>query len=443
MAWAWDDLIFSAVTLVLPFLVGLIFFSKWLFRDVQVKWGIGFVSQLVFASTLAVSFQTHAAVLGEVSGLLKRSTREYLWTLDFSTLVILLKVIIPFLIFYAAISKRPGYSQSIKVLMTLLTEGAWLTFSSWGENLTRGTLDLQKETERLGLIGLASVAILSGWGAVHGPYSYGPWFIKNYDDLEITRVEQKLVSVMEMISALKRRRVIAQANQKSFSSYFSFGFFTSSKEENEEESLSLLSMELFLEYTEMRHAKQANLFRKTWLGKIYTFLGYTFAGYCFLKMIASGYGIIFPKTAKDPDLITKVLSYLILFARNPYEANFIAQTVSLIMVGVLIFNSFRGLLMTLGKVFHQVGPRDSSLVSLLLTEVMGHYLLSSIILLDLNVPFRYRGQLFLEKFEFFRIWSDILFLLAGFASAVTLYALDRARGSRTEFYSTTLHEKII
>ena len=470
-----SEYVFACVTLVVPFLSGMFFFSKWLFRDVEVRWGIGFVSQVIFSATLAVCFQTHIVVLGEVSGILTRQTRADLWNFDFTLLIVLLKVVIPFLAFYAFISRRQtGGHIVLKLFMTIVIECVWLFITSWGQN--GPSLDLQKETERLGIVGLASVAILSGWGAVHGPYSYGPWFIKSYDDEEIAQLQNKIWSVMEMRSSLKRRQCIMNDRQRTVLSplhgnkdYSSskISFFenvwnrksnplssssngdthnleeTLREESIQVESLSLLSTELFLELTEMKRAKQANIFRKTFLGRIYTILGYTFAVYCVLKMIASIYGMVFPKKHDDPDLITRVLSFVLLLARDREEANFLAQTISFTMVGVLVFNSFRGLLVTLGKIFHQVGPRDSSLVALLLTEIMGQYLLSSIIMLDMNLPVRYRGELFYKKFEFFRVWSDALFLLAGIASAVLIYAQDKAQGSRTEFYHTTMHEKLI
>ena len=472
---------FVWVTLLVPFVLGYFFFSHWLFRDLQVRWDLTFVAQLAFASTLAVSFQTHAAILGEVSGTLTKESREILWEFDFSCLIILLKVVLPFFILFSLFTGKPpwNYSVSFRIFLSLILETLWLAVSNRGVNIMKdGGLDLQAETEKLGMIGLGCVAILSGWGSVYGPYYYGPWFIKKYDDAEIRRVEEKLISVMEMRTSLQRRVVIqtirkrnhhqnaSSSSDRDGESRKQRGFVSfvrswlpgaqgapsaAAKELQqqiqddmlEDESLNLLSSELFMEYDEMKKAKAANLFRKTLLGRIYTLLGYTFAGYCIFKMIASCYGLIFPKTAQDPDLITKVLQYVLLLARNSNEAHFWAQGISFFMVGVLVFNSFRGLLMTMGKLFHQFAARDSSFFAFLLTEIMGQYLMSSIILLDLNVPVQYRGKLFFQKFEFFRVWSDALFLIAGLASVLTLYAVDRASKSRTEFYHTTVHEKLI
>jgi hypothetical protein len=475
----WNELLFCFVTFLFPFLLGMVLFSKWIFRDVEVRWGVGFASQLVFACTLSVAFQTHIAVLGEVSGVLTRSTREQIWVFDLTCWVILLKVIIPFFVFMAIIFKySKQLSLTLKVVATLILESIWLLILSWGNGVSH--LNLQSETERLGLIGLVSVAILSGWGAVHGPYNYGPWFIKQYNDDEIVRVEQKLWSVLEMQSSIKRRIALAKSvnstavpaatsprlsRTPSSNPLAMLGQIWARRnnsqpslvlgsdpqvqaDRDEADTLALLSLELFLELTEMKRAKQQTLFRKTLLGHIYTFLGYTFALYCIVKMCVSLYGMIYPKGPTDPDLITNVLSFVLIFARSRDEANALAQTISFVMVGVLVFNSFRGLLVALGRIFHQMlGPtsRDSSLVSLLLTEIMGQYLLSSIILLDLNVPFKYRGgdRFFSQKFEMFRLYFDMFFFLSGIVSFVFIYALDQARGSRTEFYHTTAHEKII
>jgi len=461
---------FVVTTLVAPFALGLLLFSKWIFRDVEVRWGIGFASQVAFALVLAVAFQTHIAVLGEVSGVLRKDVRDRIWTWDLTCWIILLEVILPFLMLCAFFVKRRQIPVVFRVVFVFAGQVVWLLAINWGQT---PSLQLEKEAERIGMIGLACVAILSGWGSVHGPYSYGPWFIKRYDDDEIAHVEEKLWSVMEMRSSLKRREAMLLYRQRaessgvvsprSHSSTSGQGLLRGlwnrqwtrddatarsielalSSDRAEGESLTLLSTELFLELSEMKRARQQTLFRKTLLGQVYTVLGYTFAVYCVLKMIVAAYGIVYPKRFDDPDLITNVLSFVLLFARTRMEANFLAETISFIMVGVLVFNSFRGLLVTLGRIFHQVGPRDASLVALLLTEIMGQYLLSSIIMMDMNLPVQYRSAIFLKKFEFFRVWSDALFLISGFASFLLLYAQDKAQGSRTEFYHSMVHDKMM
>lgn len=48
-----------------------------------------------------------------------------------------------------------------------------------------------------------------------------------------------------------------------------------------------------------------------------------------------------------------------------------SQTLSFLLVGFLVFNSFRSLLMTLGRLFHRYGTflNSGQVVALLLTEV--------------------------------------------------------------------------
>ncbi|KAH9253378.1 hypothetical protein BASA81_008729 [Batrachochytrium salamandrivorans] len=390
----WNVAVFSACTLLAPFVLGMVFFSTWIFRDVQVRWGLGFNTQLAFSLTLAICFQLYSTILGEVGGFISKDYRELVWKVDLFCLVVLLRGVLPFLCTFAMASRVVRQFPLRLGLATGLFLG-WMFIEigsrrSGGSGSDSHKVELESEIQTLGMVGLASVAVLSGWGSVHGPYAYGIWFDKQSSDEEILFVSQRLLSVMEMQSALKRKLAHCRSATADL--------------REEIVSLEMLSDELFMEFNAMKMAKSQQAFRKTVLGRIYSLLGVVFALYCLWKIALSLYGIAFPKSVSDPDLITNTLRVVSLLVGRQ-SARLVHDVISFSMVGVLVFNSFRGLLVALGKVFHQIGLRvDSLLVGLLLTEVMGHYLLSSLILLDMNVPTQYRSKLLYGKFEFFR-WT--------------------------------------
>jgi len=397
-----------------------------------------------------------------------------IWRLDFIAFIGLLKILGPLVLFYA-ISKSPGRSWVVRVSAACAMEVVWLlvTFSR--------DSSLESEVEKVGFVGVASMALLSGWGAVAGPYQYGPWFRKAFSDEEIESADARLQNLLDMVAKHKRDWLVGQQSQgngnrrKTASGVGYFPFLRKpSPQEERIASLESLANELFLERVEMRFAKASFIFSQTLLGKTYTLAGYLFALYCVFRVGAALWSLVFPRGPNDPDVVTRAIA--LLFVTGSLETRrLLAQVVSFILVGVMVFNSFRGLLITLGKLFHQVGVLDSTVVSLLLMEVMGQfvsfplylflmcaclchrltrergahhaknssYMLSSIILLNLGLPADYRFEIFVQ-YAHFRRWFEILFLVAAVASTVLIAVSDKDKKSRTEFYGLNkrMHDKL-
>ena len=321
---------------------------------------------------------------------------------------------------------------------------------------------LAHDWERLGLVGVVTISAMSGWGAVHGPYLYGPWFVKTFDEAQIRAVAHRLRGVQEQVSTLKRRLVLVQGHAAVPASMLdadplapTLNARASRGGGPKPESLrvadlaarvaamEMLSTELFLELNEMHLAKRSVQFRKTRRGRVYTALGFVFAAYCVLKVVGAAYSLVWPRPLGEPDLATRVIRASVsLLASSPELARVWAQSLSFALVGILVFNSFRGLLMNAGKAVHAFGwsadATSHALASLVLTEVVGLYLLSSAILLNLNMPHEYRHgtemSASLNRLDYWRTWMDAVFLLSAGASAAYLYFADRARALRTEFY---------
>jgi len=420
------------LTLVVPYLLGNFFFALWLFRDIQLRWGLSAASQTVFSCTLAVAFQMHILLLLMVSGHVSPLLMGNVWRIDFVLFVLLLKVVCPCVLCYA-VMKKTVKSVALRVLGACALQAAWLVANFY--NATT----LEAEVEKLGFVGVASMALLSGWGSVAGPYQYGPWFRRAYRDEEIDSADVRLQSVLDMIGQHKRDMLVAVPRHNKPGGG-RVALRQRSPVEDRVQALEGLAEELFLERVEMRGAKQAYLFSQTLLGRLYSVAGYLFALYCVFRMGAAVWSIVFPRGPNDVDVVTRAIS--LLFVAFSHETRrLLAQGVSFVMVGVMVFNSFRGLLVTLGKLFHQVGVLDSAVVSLLLSEVMGHYMLSSIVLLNLGLPPDFRFDVFLQ-FNHLRALFEILYLVAALASMFLIAVSDRDKRSRTEFYGiSAAHEK--
>lgn len=89
-------------------------------------------------------------------------------------------------------------------------------------------------------------------------------------------------------------------------------------------------------------------------------------------------------------------------------------------------SSVRGLLLTLTKIFHNISPTISSdIVVLIIADIAGMHLLSSVLLMRLNLPPKYKlalthllGNL---QFNYYHLWFDVIFIISAISSIICLY----------------------
>ena len=120
----------------------------------------------------------------------------------------------------------------------------------------------------------------------------------------------------------------------------------------------------------------------------------------------------------------------------------VSQYLSFAMIGILVFSSVRGFLLSVMKVFHQTGSSShvsSNAFVLIISELMGMYLTSSVLLMRMNLPPTYRGvvtDVFGEDIQFncYHRWFDVIFFCAALGSAAMLYGLDHVQRERAKFY---------
>lgn len=227
------------------------------------------------------------------------------------------------------------------------------------------------------------MAVLSGFGAVNSPYKHLSIFISNYSDKEIENIEQRLLQTLNMIVAKQKRLLWLKRTKRpdltedrpSKKSWLveCKNFFLGRKStaedikllEAEIKSLEDFSSDLFLDINEMHTDKSRLKFSKTLYGKFHFLLGYGFSAYCIYRV---GFAIfnIFAQRHPKMDPVTRGFQIMfVIFNVELHDAHFWAQTVSFLLVGVLVFNSVKGFLVTMAKIFHQVtqsSERDAPLL---------------------------------------------------------------------------------
>ena len=99
-------------------------------------------------------------------------------------------------------------------------------------------------------------------------------------------------------------------------------------------------------------------------------------------------------------------------------------------------NSIRELLINLTKFFYAISSsKTSNAIVMFFAQLMGMYFVSSVLLMRMNVPPKYRliitdvlGDL---QFKFYHRWFDVIFLISALLSILFLYLAHKQAPEKT------------
>ncbi|KAF9107810.1 Golgi pH regulator B [Mortierella sp. AM989] len=316
---------------------------------------------------------------------------------------------------------------------------------------------------RVGIIGVTISAILSGFGAVNGPYSNLFFFLRQVTNADIKLAEKKCMQTLEMIAEKKKKIVIQEARLRTLDPNASkvggfvrkiFGNSSNKSEvgnlkdlKQEVAALERISRQLFMDIDDL-YAEISRLeYAKTWQGKYSNLMGYIFSVYCIYRLAMAFINTIFSRSGST-DPITAIISKVVSYTNMSIDVRFWSQQLSFFFVGLMIVLSIRGLLQELSKFFKAVSRHiSSSNIILFLAHIMGLYFLSSVLTMRQNLPLEYRsiisdsfGSL---EFEFYHRWFDVIFLVSGIVSMVFLYFVHTASGSSNVLAKDPAFESMI
>merc|ERR550517_838823 len=357
-------------------------------------------------------------------------------------------VLTPFYIIYFILSSSHLVSVGMRKPLTLLTWCLYFyLFWKLGDPFPilspkHGVLSIEQGISRVGVIGVTIMALLSGFGAVNYPYTSMNIFMRSVTRDDVNKIERKLLQTMEMISLKKKKIALAERDKRDRARgrtepegggtwWGKMRSVTPSVPDNvpilktEVTALEELSRFLFLEAHEGQNALERVEWSKSCQGMYFNFLGYFFSLYCVWKIFISTVNIVFDRVGKmDP--ITKTFDILVNWIGFNIDVTMWSQQLSFIVVGIIVFSSTRGLLLTMSKFFIWISSsKSSNVLVLFFSQIMGMYFMSMVVLMRMNMPEEYRaivtevlGDL---QFNFYHRWFDVMFLVSATCTMAVLY----------------------
>lgn len=433
-------------------------FFKWgLFSDFEVQ-GSAVTIQLLFSLVFALSLALLELIIFEIVDIMARTNRFFFWQWTLGIMCSLLVLVIPLhLCFNSISSARTERNIGLRVATSFVLWVVFL-FGFWKlgdphphESSSYGTLCLTQIIGRIAVVGVTCIAALSGFGAVYTPYNFLAYFVTTPTPEDVEKHDQELLRTMQ--SMVRRKRQIALAERRHSlgrktsvdggwgSSLMSMWGSGDKAAENidllqsEVHALENLSTQLFLECHDLREEIQRSEKQASLIGKLKHLAGHFLSAFGVYKIIMSSVNIVFNRVGKK-DPITKAFEIAVVWCGLNIDVEFWSQQASFLVVGVLIVASVRNILITLTKFFHFFASSGSTnIIVLFLTEIMGMYFTSLVIMMRMNMPERYR-QIIIQvlgdlEFHFYHQWFERIFLLSVMACVMAIY-VSRIKYNKTE-----------
>ncbi|KAF8064353.1 G protein-coupled receptor 89 [Lyophyllum atratum] len=298
---------------------------------------------------------------------------------------------------------------------------------------------------RLIVLGTVILGLLSGFGAVSNSWAFVPYLTSSSGeptDQDVASAEYSLQSVRNDLRdrrAAAEQRASSQADTSSWFSRVTPNFRGGDGLSQELRGLEALEYQMSRNVEALKLRRDAAVYSRTLRGRIVNAGALVFAFYCVLRIISCLINVLVPSrrasSQSQTDLIADLLARALELFSHPDSAAIasVARQISLALVGLIILTSVRRVLRGATRAL-RVTSRNlgASLMMLLLAQLMGIYLLSTVVQLRNSFPPPADADVNLfstiPEFEVFGALFDWAFLLAAGAYTVIRWGHERVNG---------------
>lgn len=218
------DLILVASSQAAFFIAGWIFFVRKISGEYKVQDAL--VLSL-FAATFSLSCTLFELIIFEILDLLDRQVRWVLWKMSIVGMLVMLVVILPiYQIRLVVVGKNRGWRHRNSLLVTfvgwaiyiwafwkvgdpfpILSKEHGKVIIEWQHLMIYsliGIFTIEQGMSRVGVVGVAMMAFLSGFGAVSAPYTYLFFFLQSVTVDDIREVERRYSQITDSLDDKKK-----------------------------------------------------------------------------------------------------------------------------------------------------------------------------------------------------------------------------------------------
>ncbi|KAI9498155.1 Abscisic acid G-protein coupled receptor-domain-containing protein [Zychaea mexicana] len=416
------------------------------------------VTNAIFAVTLSCSCTLFILVFAEITDISTAAVRSCFWQFDLHLLLVLVVLLIPWYQVYSFLRQTRGWRQKMSLYFSCILWAIYMyLFTRLGytpapearivvDGSTTTTIVLswaELSLFRVAITGITLISVLSGFGVIHTPYYNLSIFRKPVSERDYRFAQNAYEQTMSMIrdkkSQLSRMTRDQQTKPTGFGRIMFFVQGPEQREydllESEIQQLESLSETMKGDLNELARERAKSQFGQTWKGRLWILISHIFSFYCIYKLVVTTVNVVF-RRAGTSDPITRMLSLLISHF-GISDTAFWAQQLSFWFAGIIVFGSVRGFFQLLTKILRSFSQRvvvPKNNVVLFVAHMMGMYFLSSVLMMQSTLPPEYShlisSSLSQIEFDFFRSWSDIIFVISWLLVAVVLYVLHQTNDAR-------------
>lgn len=420
---------------------------------------------LSFDLTVVSSMTIMALVLCEICGWFSTTTRSWWWWGSTGLLLLELVIMIPGLEFNDLRPSFQSFRTNTIVLGTLLL--IWLTgfiiLGKWLLPLPTSSSIFSTSTalEIVGFVGVAVMAVLSGFGAVSAPYTVFFVSERTVTRGEIERLEESVNTTNELIQTKQNQLKQHNANNSTTNDESGGGFFSrifgsnSESQELETELYSLKKMQTSLskDLEQARTLFDSQQAKTTFWGQIINKAYIGFSIYCIYRLFNVLILRYFSSTSSSASAASDPLAITLAHVAHtlyPYLFDVDAWTTQMgfVLSGALFVTSLSSVLTsfrTMIKAFPWLNYQPSSL-GLVIAQIIGTYVIATCLMVRSNLPEETSSAITAAlgapvDSAVVQSWFDSIFQLVAVLSSIGLFLATKFQNSQAYYDEESMLDK--